>query len=101
MAALSHQSPQPIDPPEDEPLLGSPGQAVERPARNIYHNLITGESYQLAEYNNIILTSIGTATVAQAGIWIVSDNLSLHHRSSFFMLTSTPASCRHLVGHIL
>ncbi|KAJ5941217.1 hypothetical protein N7516_001385 [Penicillium verrucosum] len=40
---------------EDEPLLGRPGDVTQQPDENIYRNLFTG-----------------TASVAQAGIWILA-----------------------------
>ena len=49
---------------EREPLLGRPGDAVQQPERSLFHNLV-----------------LGTASVAQAGIWIVRTSLLVVERS--------------------
>lgn len=46
--------------PEDEPLLGRPGDASQKPDDSILRNLFTG-----------------TASVAQVGIWMVSGVFQL------------------------
>ena len=48
-----------------EPLLGRPGDAVQQPEGGLLHNLV-----------------LGTASVAQAGIWIVRTPLLLVDRSA-------------------
>ncbi|KAJ9294431.1 hypothetical protein DTO271G3_7006 [Paecilomyces variotii] len=51
---IPEQHPTTVEAREDEPLLGTPGAVTQKEGVGIHHNLITG-----------------TATVAQAGIWIL------------------------------
>ncbi|KAK1140122.1 Serine--tRNA ligase, mitochondrial [Aspergillus melleus] len=52
---IPQDHPQTIESREDEPLLGGPGQIVQKESDYIFYNLFTG-----------------TATVAQFGIWILT-----------------------------
>lgn len=56
---------------EDEPLLGRPGDVTQKPDESIYRNLFTGERENLLVENPPLTPNSGTASVAQAGIWIV------------------------------
>lgn len=43
MASATGIPQDPIQPRDDEPLLGRPGDVTQKPDENIYRNLFTGE----------------------------------------------------------
>jgi hypothetical protein len=62
-----------IEARDDEPLLGRPGDVTQKPDENIYRNLFTGECERVFAYRFPLTCDLGTASVAQAGIWIVRE----------------------------
>lgn len=57
---------------ETEPLLGRPGDVTQRSDEGIYRNFFTGERGLCYFKRPVLISELGTASVAQAGIWIVS-----------------------------
>lgn len=60
-----------IEARDDEPLLGRPGDVTQKPDESIYRNLFTGECGMVFADRIPLTPDLGTASVAQAGIWIV------------------------------
>jgi hypothetical protein len=55
---------------EEDPLLGSPGDASQQEGKPLYYNFFIGMASN--DFKCISLTvMLGTGTVAQAGAWIV------------------------------
>ena len=58
---------------EEEPLLGEPGDAAQREEKGIQFNLVIGkrQCLSLDSVAETLIVLLGTAVIAQAGIWIV------------------------------
>ena len=59
--------------PEEEPLLGRPGDQIQGKEQGIYHNLVTGmASFSGFKASKVDILKKGTAALAQGGIWILT-----------------------------
>lgn len=79
---IPQTDPTTIDSQESAPLLGQPGDATQRQGDSIGRNLISGESDSGETLSAVTDHITGTASVAQAGVWVVSTNTRVAWRSS-------------------
>jgi hypothetical protein len=68
---ISQDYPVTVEARDDEPLLGHPGDITQKPDEGIYWNLFTGKCEAFADQYTQLTPDLGTASIAQAGIWIV------------------------------
>lgn len=72
---IPQEHPRTIEAEAEQPLLGGPGAATQREEGAMPCNVFTGEINCPIQDRYVFcpdLIGIGTATIAQAGIWVVS-----------------------------
>jgi hypothetical protein len=74
---ISQDYPVTIQARDDEPLLGHLGDITQKPGESIYWNLFTGKFEASADRYTQLTPDIGTASIAQTGIWIVRSQAAI------------------------